>query len=368
VLVTDGDNEPPTGSPYGDTAGPAWKTLRDRAGKLTGSNRSLRGYALPLGSQANGADLLRTVIADTTKVNAAGVPDISGFLDRTKQAVRVEKAQRSLAGDIGKGVVVAWPSDLAVDADTGRTSAEVTLRSEMATAPVTVANLAVAVDNSPGAIVSVESASPLTLAPGQAETVRIRFYWTPDAGPVPYERKEAYFAILRLNAAVSSPWAAPLARDVALNVPPNLVDNSRTVQMTATVGYWWVLPALGALVLLLVLAAVVRAHLRRNPRVAGTLRLDRLLSPESLAVPLRRGRTAFTFPAADGGPTGRGTVRPIRTENGLPALEITYSPDGSAGRSATRRLEPAGGTLTVASVEFTYVTEDQRAHGDRIAR
>jgi von Willebrand factor type A domain len=354
VLLTDGENAPPAGAQYPtDYDTTAWPGLTDRVKKLTGAGHSIQGYALPLGTVKTGAELLGRVIPGALVV-APGVQDIGGFLDRAKHGVRVEKAKRILAADLGKGVVVEWPPATELDAQNGYATATVTLRSQLAKAPVTVMDPTVNMADAPGVTATLLSPppSPIELMPGQGVPVVVGLSWSPDAGPLPYERRADVKPEVTIGGTVTSPWTQALQPDITLGVPPAPADNTRTLRLSAAVGYPWLLPVLAAVVLLLVVALAMGLYTRRHPRLAGTLELARLRTDDHGSVRLRRSPTEFAFASA-AGPSGRGTVRPIRS-GGRAALEITYSPDGTPARQTTSVLEPTGGALTVSGVEFTY--------------
>jgi hypothetical protein len=359
VLLTDGENAPPAGAQYStDFDTTAWPGLTDRVKKLTGSGHSIQGYALPLGTVKTGAELLGRVIPGALVV-APGVQDIGGFLDRAKHGVRVEKAKHSLAADLGKGVVVEWPPATELDAQDGHATATVTLRSQLTKVPVTVTDPTVSMADAPGVTAALLSPpSPIGLKPGEGVPVVVGLSWSPDAGPLPYEHRADIKPVVTIGGAVTSPWTQALQPDITLGVPPALADNSRALRLSAPVGYPWLLPALAALLVLLVLALWAAVYARRHPRLAGTLELARLRTADHRSVRLRRSATDFAFASASG-PPGRGSVRPIRS-GGRAALEITYSPDGTPERRTTSVLEPTGGALTVSGVEFIYA--DARDH------
>ena len=355
VLLTDGVNAPPAGSPYADVTGPAWAALKDRAAKLAGSGRAIHGYSLPLTSDAEGAQLLRQVLPDTTLVSPSGVPDIAAFLDRTKRAVKVEQAKRVVGTDIGRGVAVEWPVQPVVDMASGHATMPVTLRSLTKKVPLTVAGVNLRADGAPAGVAVLDPVSSLIeLGPGQSTTLTVQLSWDPGAGVLPYERTARLDCSLTVDAAVSSSWAAPLKdAGIDLGVPAAPAGATSTCQLERTVGYAWVLPAAAALLVLLVALLLVRRYLRRNPRVGEQLYATRVTTTDTRTVELRRGPTEFTLPA-DGPVPGQGTVRPIRIPGGDPGLEITFSPDGSEARRRTEVLHvAAGGAITISGVEFS---------------
>jgi hypothetical protein len=360
VLLTDGKNHPPDGSPYADERGPAWAALTNRAAQLASFGRTLRGYSLPLTSDAEGAQLLKQVVPETTLVNPAAVPDIEGFLDRTKRSIKVEKAKRVLSEDIGRGVAVDWPEESVVDMQSGQVTVDVTMRSQATKMPLTVSGVSLRVADAPTAHISFLDPVPadITLKPGEAKALTVLLRWNPGPGWILYQRRVSLEPTLTIDATVSSPWSAPL-KDAGLDlaVPAAPADATQDWRLERIVGFWWVLPALAALIVLLVAVLLIHRHLRMNPTVRGSLLITPMRTGETTtpwAVQLRRGPTPFTVPATNGGMPGRGAVRPARTNNGDKALAITYSPDGSESRESTLLLDVAQrGAITIGGVDFS---------------
>lgn len=351
VLITDGDNNPPTPL-YRDANAPEWAELARRAAKLRDDSRSIQGYALPLSGGAQGAGLLRTVIPEAEVTDVAGVPDIAGFLDRTKRGVRAQKAKDVLAANADGAVTAEWP-DTTVDLAGGQTAVPLTLRSGYEKVPVTVSGLTVDVD---GAAVSLAAPlPPVDLAPGQSTTITVPLRWTPaeDWWP-PYPHKVWVEPTLAVRGAVGSPWTDVLRTSgVASTVNPALTGDPQSVRVEAVVGWLPLILLLLAVALLLVVMWRLRAHRRARPPVSGRLTFSRLLTSDEGSVALGRGRTGFTFPSSVNNQPGVGSVRPVRTNNGTPALEIEYSPDGSPNRRTSDTLELSDGrVVTLSGVEF----------------
>ena len=360
VLLTDGNHHPLASSKYTtNTDSPAWRALATRAKALVSDGRTMVGYSLPLRDEANGAKLLSQVVPDTTVVNPSDVPDIRGFLDRAQLSIHVEKAKRLLAGDIGRDVVVQWPPNKTIDAESRPSDITVTLRSRLRNAPVTVSNLVLRVADAPRNVASLGPHTPtrIDLKPGQSTKIVVRLRWAPGAGPLPYRRTRTLEPKLTLDADISSPWAAPLAPAIDLDVASAPKNGTRAIRLEARVGNGWVLPFAAALIILLIVGIRVGWYFRSNPGVQCTLYLHRLGTDDRQSIRLGRGRSTFVFESSDGGPTGEGTVRPIRATHGAKALEITYTPDGNPVRQSREQLLLPDREMTLAGVRFTTTVD-----------
>lgn len=363
VLLTDGKNEPLDGSEYSDTNGPAWTALTVRATELSQAHKSFRGYALPLRENADGAQLLRQVVSNTLVIEPRGLPDIVGFLDQTKHATRVEKAKQQLVDDIGKGVVVEWPAERTVDMNTGAAELNLTLRSQLTHVPLTLTNLHIDVKDAAATVAQLQQQPPpqLALQPGGTTQLTVRLRWQPGAGPLPILRTTSLEPVIAVRADVSSPWTAALASDIPLNVATEPVDGTRTIRYEATVGWWGTLPLTIVTMLAAAIAIIVFFYRRRHPELTGELRAKRPFHEGELRIPLR-GRTTELSLLTQNGPHGLGAVRARRNGSGKGGiiLEITYSPDGSAGRESTE-LCPLGESVMIGGVRFSHVVEPAAA-------
>lgn len=355
VMLTDGVNNPPFGSPYGDVNGSAWGDLSRRAAALRDGGWSLQGYALPLSGARQGAELLRKVIPGAELTDLEGVRDIAEFLDRTKRGVRARKAEDVLAADADGSVVVEWP-DTTVDVADGQADVPVTLRSTFEKVPVTVSGLTADVTGVSADVVSFAGpVPPVDLAPGQSATVTIPLRWSPeeDWWP-PFPHTVSVEPTLTMRGTVGSSWTDVLrSSGIALAVNPAPAADPSTVRLEAEVGWLPLFLLLLAVAVLLVVLWRVRAHRRAHPEVSGRLSYRRLLTPDQDSVALQPGRTDFTFPSSGGRPPGVGSVRAVRTAGGAPALRIEYTPDGTPKRRTSDTLELAdGGVVTLGGVEF----------------
>ncbi|MCQ8773920.1 VWA domain-containing protein [Streptomyces telluris] len=350
VLLTDGEHHPPGGSRYPKATGPAWDGLRTRAGAV-GKRAELAGYALPLGSGATGAELLGSVVRDTSVMRPDSVQDLGAYLKRAGERIRARKAGLLLARDLGKGVTVSWADGAARDVTGGSATASVTFRSTTERVPLTISQVSAALG---GASLGVGGLpSRITLRPGESKTYTVRLEGELPAGPLPYRRTEKAGAALRVSGRVTSDWEQALAPDVRLDVPGRVRTTGRDLPLRATVGSAAFLPALLAGVTAALLAVWLWWRRTNRPRLLGELLLAPAFGgalPDRIAL---SGRRVALRPRAG----GRGTVhgRRRRTGDGPQVdLLIRYTPDGSADRESRATCGP-GRQVVVNGVSFTYL-------------
>lgn len=350
VLITDGKHEPPPDSRYPHVDGLSWRVLANRAKNLS---TSLSAYAIPLRSGKSGADLLKTVFPRAIPLNPASIGQLGGYLDLSKNAARLAKAKAALSGDIGKGVAVEWPGPQRLDLAGGSATVPVRLVSRTAHVPLQVTGLALR-----GAGPASVSGLPdhVTLAPGQALTYQLTVRWQPSAGALHIRRTARLDETLTVAGNVSSPWTAALGDALPLNVAPQPANGTRQLSAAVPVGWPGTLPLLVAVVLLVLAAAIWLRYSSRHPQTAGVLSVRSVVPDEELAV-VRLGPR--TVPIGAPRLPGSGTVRGRRVPGGVELL-ISYSPDGSAERLATRGCEP-GGSVIVGGVAFQHHTSAQQA-------
>lgn len=350
VLLTDGQQDPAPGSRYPTSTGPAWTALAQRAGAI-GKRAELAGYALPLGSGASGADLLGTVVPDTTELRPKNIQDLGGYLARAGDRTRARQAALLLAGDKGKGMTASWAGDGRADLTDGSATAHLTLRSTTGRVPLAVTGLRASVADPSIAVSGLPD--EVTLQPGTSRTFDVQLRGKLSAGPVPFRRTEDANAVLRLTGRVGSAWEQPLAPDISLGVPREVRVTGAPVPLRATVGSAVLLPALlGGLALALLIGWLVwrRSH---RPRLTGTLLLVRALDPqipERIALGGRHRRLRPTMVGGDGRVRGRRrkTDRGPRVD-----LLIRYTPDGSIARESRATCVP-GGHVVINGVRFTH--------------
>ena len=343
VLLTDGEHDPPGGSPYPFTQGYQWDQLAKAAKALP--QRSVAAYAVPLAG-STGAPLLKKVFPGAQVLRPTAIDKLTATLEQPKAASRAAKARSVLSGDEDKGVRVTWPGGTG---GAGHSEVAVTLTSTTAHVPLTVDRLAVATAN-PDLTVRVP-AQPVTLAPGASVTVPIDLTW--DAGP----RRTAPLSTVRdtatltLTGEVSSPWAGTMSRDLGMTFTPELTGGTSERELSAqrgSIGYW----IAGAALLVIVLAALWWWRRRRlTPDLTGTLRV-RTPTGADRHVPLSGRKVRLT--AGTSGLPGAGEVTAARASVGARTdLVIAYSKDGSVAQRSVATCAP-GATVEVSGVSFTW--------------
>ncbi|MFF4353626.1 VWA domain-containing protein [Streptomyces sp. NPDC001530] len=350
VLLTDGKHDPPDGSAYPESTGPPWDTLRERAKKI-GERTDLVGYALPLGSQASGADLLSSVVRPTTVLRPEGVDDLSAYLERAGERTQARKAALLLRHDIGRGVTASWSGRDRLAVTDGEARTTLTLSSTSRRVPLVVTGLDATLAH-PSATVS-GLPDRVSLKPGQSRTFPVTVHGHVDADPVPVRRTKHTDAELRVTGRVSSPWAEVLSPDVDLRIPTTVSSDSR-VPLVATVGHAQTLPVgVAALVLVTLLGWLLWLRTNR-PRLHGELVLWPALGGHaSDRIPLS-GRRMTLRPQGVG---GRGRIHGHRraTDSGARVdLLIRYSPDGTPDRESNAVCTP-GDQVVINGISFSYL-------------
>jgi uncharacterized protein YegL len=172
LLLTDGQHEPPGGSPYPGTTGPSWNAMTNRAQALRRQHH-VSAYAIGLGSAGQTDARLLGQVVPAAEVLALPPDQISGYLQRIKVLTSLEKAKSLLASDQDATVTVSWPRDqlTALDLQKEKTNVAVTLRSTMKHVPLELTNLSIVSSGLPGRV----DVSPrqVSLAPGGKKTVDI---------------------------------------------------------------------------------------------------------------------------------------------------------------------------------------------------
>lgn len=350
VLLTDGEQHPPAGSRYPQSTGPAWTALHDRAQAIA-KRTVLAGYALPLGDGASGADLLGTVVQDTTVLRPGSIQDLGSYLARAGEATRVRKTRLLLAGDAGKGVTAAWSSGR-LDLTSGSATGRLTLRSTTSHLPLTVTGVTAALDDPPVALSGLPA--QLTLRPGQARTFTVRLSGRLSPGPLPYRRLLRTDATVRVSGQVASPWQPALAPDVPLKVPPGIQVTQAEAPLQAEVGSSAFLPAVLGGAAAAALAVWLWWRRSRRPLLSGTLLLVPVYAEQPPEPAELRGRRVALRPQSVG---GRGRVHGRRrVADGRPRVDllIRYTPDGSTARQSDVVCGP-GGEVVVGGVRFTHL-------------
>jgi hypothetical protein len=354
VLLTDGIINAP-GSRYAALGSRAWVDLAKRVEELP-HDHHVKGFALPLTTSV-GAQGLAEVFPDTV-VWQEDPSRLFQSLARVTQQLRATTAADRLTADAARGLTVRWPAGNRPRrlAD-GRAEVEVTLTSNTQILPLRVRVLAVTPEGFPATVTGLPRS--VDLAPGQTVTVKGRLT-IPTGSHFSVGRRETGFAgRLSFRGGADSPWR-PLATQLGANVTvPALVSTQEVSGTTLSGLSWWIFAALGAVALLLLLAAV-RARLR-GPRLTGTIEVDSVDEEHTIEL----GRRRRLVLAGDDllGLPGRCELRGTRqwqderageredARDGTPSLQIRYS--GGAVRDITRTVHP-GDRTEIGGVGLRY--------------
>jgi hypothetical protein len=346
IMLTDGQHDPPPGSPFPLAGGYAWQELAERATKLP---QRISAFGVQLRG-VSGADQLRRVFPSAQVLDSSAVDQLTTRLAEPKAAVRAAAARRLLEPDASAQVSVAWPGDFRLRAGANRV--RLTLSSSARHLPLQVTDLRVS-SSDPSIRVDVP-AEPLTIEPGGSAPVVLTVRW--DAGGRSWQPlHEARRAVeVTLSATAGTEWAQPLSRDLGLTVAPTLTATPATLTGSAQRGSWpaWLVAAV--LLLVLMAAGAWLRWLRLHPVPGGTLLATRTTSADRPAgsMPLQRRRAGIS--AARLGIPGSGTVSGRREgARARPLLEISYSPDGTAERTVTGQC-PEGGAVDLQDVRFEW--------------
>jgi hypothetical protein len=349
VFITDGDHDAPAGSPYADLSAPAWEVLRQRANTTNVPMVSV--YAVPLGDQTSGADVVKSVFTGATVLDPGSVQSLGEYLGRSKDRVRIEKARTVLAPDIGRTVAATWDVGPAKD---GTADVTVTLTSKTEHIPIDVDKLRLTADD---AAIRLDQPDPhVVIAPGGSVQVDGSVHYRPSSG-FPIERTSSTDAVLTLSAAVSSPWTEVLKPEIDLRVDGPLTTSSKPVALSREVGSPWLLPTGVATLVMLAAGTFLVFRLRRQV-LSGTLVVYSGDQETTIAqVPLSGSRMRLTANELP----GSGLVRPVRSiwprRNGHEVeLKISYSGVPGTQSDVTRRCG-SGGTIILGGLFFSHVKE-----------
>lgn len=350
VLLTDGQQDPPAGSAYPKATGPGWNALHQRAEKVA-KGTDLSGYALPLRDGATGADLLGTVVPDTTVLKSSGIQDLRGYLQQAADRILARKAAVLLGPDVGRGVTATWSGPGQLDLTHGSAAGSLTLSSTDRHVPLTVSGLGASLDGSRGTLTGLPGT--VTLGPGQSRTFDVRVSDRLGAGLLPVRHTAGAEAGLRVVGQVTSSWSGPLSARTDLRVPPTVRVTAATVRLRATVGNPWLLPVAGGVLLLVLLLLWLRWVYTHRPRLRGELLIgpafgDQL--PERIDLSGRGMRLQRLSVGGRGRVRGR---RRARRDDRRVDLLIRYTPDGTSARESNATCAPSS-VVVINGVRFSY--------------
>jgi hypothetical protein len=350
VMFTDGKHEPPKGSRYPKSEGPAWNALQDRAEKLAGPHE-LSAYSLPLATDESGTAQLARVMPDTTELRPDSVQNLAEYLGRAAERARARKAARLIAQDAGKGVTATVSPTGALDVGNGGAAATLTLTATTKRVPLTVTGLRATLDGQPLTVTGLPDR--VSLEPGRAQRFDVQVRGEPDAGLLPVLRTWEAEVGLTVHGKVTTPWAAPL-EDVTFKVPAAVNGPAKGLRLRAEVGSPLALPLLIGVPVAALLAGLL-LWLRRNRAVlSGVLVLSPALGDGPQDHIVLRGRQPALVPPKIGG-SGRVYGRRFRADDGRRgiALHLRYSPDGTPARRAEAVCRP-GDAVVINGIRFAY--------------
>lgn len=350
VMFTDGKHEPPKGSRYATSEGPAWDALRDRAENLA-EPHELAAYSLPLATEESGTAQLARVVPDTTELRPDSVQDLAEYLGRAAERARARKAGRLIAQDAGKGVTATLSPTGALDVGDGGAAATLTLTATTERVPLTVTGLRATLDGQPLTVTGLPDR--VSLKPGTAQRFEVQLRGEPDAGLLPVRRTWEAEAGLTVHGKVATPWAAALD-DVTFEVPAAVNGPVKGLRLRAEVGSPLTLPLLIGVPVAVLLASLL-LWLRRNRAVlSGVLILSPALGDGPQDEIVLRGRRLALVPPRIGG-SGRVYGRRFRADDGRRGivLHLRYSPDGTPARNADAVCRP-GEAVVINGIRFAY--------------
>lgn len=284
VLMTDGKHDPLRGSAYPTTSGPAWDSLVIRARRLS-ARHHVSSYALALGrAQTTDAALLKSTFPQTVVV-AIPSDQVSDYLGRVTQQLRLDSARRAIEPDLKGEVEATWDRPLSnLDLDSTSANATLLLHSKLVAVPITVSHLAAQVSN-PGIVVAGLPDS-VDLAPGQTITLPVRFHLASGEGFGFGAHQVSQTGRLNVTGTISTSWQGIMDRDLGLSFGPSLESQPVDLIGIGTRGWSYPRIALTFLLPLLVLfgAALLawRLYQGGKPSLRGVL-----IATPSVGFPVR---------------------------------------------------------------------------------
>jgi Mg-chelatase subunit ChlD len=351
VMFTDGQHDPPQGSPYPFPSGESWNRLSRSAAEI--KKEALIGYSVPLRGESD-AGLLKTIVPGATVLNVSSVGELTRDLEAPKQASRAAKARNKLGDDPHRGVTIEWPSKQLRNLSAGENRTHVTFRSATSRIPLEVGDLTV--KSSDGRMRVRLETNRVTLKPGERKSVGLVVSW--DAGTYDW----APFDLRRIRAEVTlagnvdSPWSTVLKQNIQATFAPPLEGVTEPVDGAAQRGRLavWVVVLVAAALAAAVL--VVRRQRLDSPVMSGRLLASSPTTGRQYGTIELSGRRISIGPATTLNVPGQGTVRGTRTQNGT-AIRISYSP-----KDAPERLESArcrlGQLVILNGIAFEWVDSD----------
>lgn len=355
LLLTDGKQDPPAGSPYpASLEGPAWEQLQARAQGLQG--RQLTAFGIGVGQTDTDAAVLKRLFP---QAQILGLPpdQVGPYLDRLKDETRVKKAASILSADLAAPVEIGWPAEqlAQLDLSTESTSIPITVHSTTQFLPLELVHPSI--DSSEGLPITVTGLpETVTLAPGETKTLDVDLAWQPVRGFDFGQHTETRTGQLQFQADITSPWDQVVSQDLKLNRVTPVVEATVPVQASGLVGWTWIsllLLTVGLLVLVLVVMVIWRSRL---PKMHGSLTAYRegelVIDQRSLRGRRKKLGRGSLKPSAG---QMSGSVKAIRradpygegTERGI---HLTAAADGDKQKADLF----AGDSVTVGKFDLTY--------------
>lgn len=351
ILLTDGAHQPPPGSAYPATSGPAWDGLVARAAALNGRS-NINSFALALRPETD-ASLLKQVFPQTSVV-ALPTDQVPGYFERLKEQVRVLKARALLADDVPT-LQVSWNGPLdSLPYGTGRAEASVTIRSQTRHLPLTVSSLMVSSKQIDVSVAGLPAS--LEIPPGQSQEVALHLTFERKGGFGVGRRTVTDHGSLELAGTVSSPWADVLVREFDLPFTPELAGASAPITASGEVG-WRLATLLLLCAAVLAAALLIRAaQLARQPRLRGGLIVLDGAGPVTDEMRLG-GRIQRFGKGRLAACKGRlsGTVRAVRRRSPLDRqVEYGVRVKATANGVTRKQVMWPGERVSVGDVEISY--------------
>ena len=170
-LLTDGQHQPPTGSPYTrDFANdPNWQALRKRAQALC-QKRPVFVYGFGLGPQTDVSLLLKIFPTSNVEVVVGAAAQAPVVLWHARENLRVAQLRQAVEQDLSTGGVEVRFAQSAVESDAASVTQPVTIRNRYRHLPVTLESVSLKYDAGAGPEIVCDVENPprnLTLGPDQ---------------------------------------------------------------------------------------------------------------------------------------------------------------------------------------------------------
>jgi hypothetical protein len=265
LLISDGDQAAPDGSPYGAPSlkSPAWAALRKRADALP----NLYAYALQLGKSTS-AKTLGVVFRNTQTLNAKTADEVRGKLAPPKDEVLRKAAHGLLAPDMNKPVTVSWNSKTTgINAADGGVDIQLTIQSDAEYVPLTLTGVSLVQED--GKRLDVDYLpSKIELLPNVPYVALVHVAWSVPPWPRLSDHPVNVLAHLRLQMTVTSSWDKVIGEQKLKRTTQVLGEQSITISGSGVAGrsisFFIGLPLL-VIALIVLVIALIRRRRRDSP-------------------------------------------------------------------------------------------------------